>query len=111
MRYGLMLFAIVATAQQHDPRGFVNERLLRQAFAKNQLTAPRIKPLPLKQATLSAVKPQTRYLAGKPQESNCAMPLLAAGLKDADPKIVAPGRDNTGDEKMIVPTIPVCPAK
>jgi len=111
MRYGLMLFAIVATAQQHDPRGFVNDRLLRQAFAKTAPTAPPVKPLPLKPATLSTVKSQTRYFAGKPQESNCAIPLLPARVKDGDPKILAPRRDTTGDEKMIVPTIPVCTAK
>src|SRR4051794_7773291 len=108
MRYGLMLFGIAATAQQQNPRGFVNQRLLRESFANSVLPSSK---LPLKQPRPSTVKPQIRYLAGKPQGGACAIPLLAAQVKDADPKIVERPRDKTGDEKMIVPTMPPCPPR
>ena len=112
MRYGLLLFAIVASAQQPDTRGFVNQRLLRQnVFAKNGLIAPKLKPLPPRKPVLSKPKPKIRLLAGKPQDTACAIPLLEAQVqhKDADPKMAVPPSGNTGNEKMIRPTIPVCP--
>jgi len=110
MRYGLLLFAILARAQQADPRGFVNERLLRRDFAKTLLPAPRIKPLPLKPPAPLAVKPQKRFSFGKAQNSSCAIPLLGARIsKNADPKMARHSGNRT-DEKMILPTIPVCPA-
>src|SRR4051812_45740921 len=114
MRYGILLFAIVATAQQPDPRGFVNQRLLRQnVFAKNLLIAPKLKPLPPRKPVLLKPKPKFRLLAGKPQDTACAIPLLEAQVKDknADPKMAIPPSGNTGDVKMIRPTIPVCPQK
>ena len=113
MRYGLLLFAIVATAQQRDPRGFVNERLLRQSLTKNLLIPPKLKPLPPRKPVLLKPKPKIRLLAGKPQDTACAIPLLEAQVKnkDADPKMAVPPSGNAGDEKMIRPSIPVCPPK
>src|SRR4051812_40300368 len=109
MRYGFMLFAIVATAQQQNPTGFVNERLLRQSFANSVLPSPKMNRLPLKRPIPSTVKPQTRYLAGRPQDGACAIPLLEAQVKEADPKIVGRPLEKAGDEKMIVPTMRPCP--
>jgi len=87
MRYGLLLFAMVASAQQPDPRGFVNERLLRQIrpsqYALNRSAAP-----PVKQ---------------------CAIPLLEAQVRaDIDKHMVLPNLDVSMDSNMILPTIPVC---
>jgi len=114
MRYGLLLFAIVATAQQRDPRGFVNQRLLRQnVFGKNLLISPKLKPLPPRKPVLLKPKAKIRLLAGKPQDTACAIPLLEAQVQnnDADPNMAVPPSGNTGNQKMIRPTIPACPPK
>jgi hypothetical protein len=113
MRYALMFLAIVATAQQRDPRGFVNERLLRPNFTKKLLFTPKLKPLPPQKPKMLPAKQPIRYLAGKPQDTACAIPLLEAQTtrKDADPKMVAPPSGNSGYEKMILPTIPICPPR
>ena len=91
MRGCLLLVAAAACAQ--DNRGFVNQRLLTQNFVKNSLKAPPKAP-------------------AAEASSQCAIPLLrAAPAKAADPKMVISPPKNTGDEKMIWPTIPVCPAR
>jgi hypothetical protein len=96
MRYGLLFLAAIAYAQQPDPRGFVNERLLRRnVFAKSAVpmnTAPRV--------LLDAPLPK------------CAIPLLEVKVdKDIDKSMVMPHFGVSMDPKMILPTIPVCPAK
>jgi len=103
----------VATAQQRDPGGFVNERLLRPNFANKLLISPKVKPLPPRKPVLLKPKPKIHLFAGKPQDTACAIPLLEAQItkKDADPKMPVPPSGNTGDEKMIRPTIPPCPPK
>ncbi len=95
MRCCLLFVAVVASAQQPDPRGFVNERLLRQNFAKNALNA--------------AVAARKAPAAGP---ATCAIPLLEVPLqKDVDRQMILPQGGKTGDEKMILPTIPVCPKR
>ena len=92
MRGCLLLVAAAAWAQ--DNRGFVNERLVAQSFVKNSL--------------------KTKVPATMPPESSfrCAIPLLrVVPAKDVDPKMVIRPPKDSGDEKMILPTIPVCPAK
>ncbi len=98
MRHGLFWFAIVACAQQPDSRGFVNERLLRQNFAKNALAASRV--------TSMLLKP------GVPRDGKCAIPLLTVrAASEVDPKMALPLSGRGIDEKMILPAIPVCPSR
>jgi hypothetical protein len=86
-----LLLLIAATAFAQDNRGFVNTRLTTQNFVKNSLKA---KPKPV---LMDAPPPR------------CAIPLLqAAPSKDVDPGMLVPMKKNSGDEKMILPAIPVC---
>lgn len=92
MRGLLLLTAVTAFAQ--DNRGFVNERLVTQNFVRNALKA---KPKPL---IRDATPPR------------CANPLLqVTPSKDLDAGMLLPMQKDSGDEKMILPTIPVCGAK
>ena len=92
MRACFLLVAAAAWAQ--DNRGFVNERLVARNFVKNSLKAKAPVTTP----------PESPF--------RCAIPLLrVVPSKDVDAKmVIAPPKDS-GDEKMILPTIPVCPAK
>src|SRR4051794_22351258 len=96
MRCALVLLAAVASAQQSDPRGFVNERLLRQNVARL--------------ATKAMTPPVLRYV---PAPEPCAIPLMpvAPAQKDADPKMILPQPGGSIDEKMTRPTMPPCPAR
>jgi hypothetical protein len=91
---GLLLLT-AATAFAQDNRGFFNERLLTQNFVKNSLK-------PKAKAVIVTTQPSPR----------CAIPLLkVVPSKDTDPGILLPMGKNSGDEKMILPTIPVCADK
>jgi len=95
MRGWLLLVAAAACAQ--DNRGFVNERLVTQNFFKNSLKA---RPVP----TVLAPKAQAT-----PPTSACAIPRLEIpGSQDVDSEMAFPTRKPTGDDKMVLPTIPVC---
>lgn len=92
MRGLLLLTAVTAFAQ--DNRGFVNERLVKQNFVKNALN--KAKKIVIRDST--------------PQR--CAVPLLqVTPSKDLDAGMLLPMQKDSGDEKMILPTIPVCGAK
>ena len=92
MRVWLLLVAAAACAQ--DNRGFVNQRLVTQNFVKNSLKT--------KSPPVLMDSPMPR----------CAIPLLQVRpSKDVDPKLVITPLKNSGDDQMILPAIPVCPAK
>ena len=93
MRCALLLLAAVASAQQSDSRGFVNDRLLRQNFAKNALK----------------VTASPALLKNPPAATTCAIPPIAAVpmQKDFDPAIFLPPSGPV-DEKMILPAMPTC---
>ena len=95
MRGLVVLIAAAACAQ--DNRGFVNPSLATRNFVKNSLEmkAP---------AQAVAVPPKT-------PSPGCAIPLLRVPTSKATDAMVVPVPKDTGDEKMILPTIPVCPAK
>ena len=94
MRWWLLLITAAACAQ--DNRGFVNQRLVTQNFVENSLK-PKTVVLPLRKTP--------------PAEAVCAIPLLRAQPSKATDSMVIPPAKDSGDEKMILPTIPVCPAK
>jgi hypothetical protein len=92
MRVWLLLVAAAACAQ--DNRGFVNHRLVTQNFVKNSL------------------KPKSPLVLMDSPMPRCAIPLLQIpASRDVDPKMVITPRKDSGDDKMILPVIPVCPAK
>jgi len=97
MRCALLFLASVASAQQTDPRGFINERLLRQNFARMALKAT---TPPVIQLLASAAK-------------TCAIPLLEVVpmQKEIDTSMVVPQSGKPVDQKMIIPTMPVCGKK
>jgi hypothetical protein len=92
MRASLLLVAVAAFAQ--DNRGFVNQRLVTQNFFKNSLQT----------------KPKAAMVLPK-NPATCAIPLLQAQPSKAIDRMEIPALKNTGDDQMILPTIPVCPAK
>jgi hypothetical protein len=93
MRGWLLLVAAAACAQ--DNRGFVNERLVTQNLVKNSIKA----------------KPNATIVVPKNPSPACAIPLLKVPASKANDAMVIPVPKDTGDEKMILPTIPVCAAK
>ena len=101
MRCALLFLASVASAQQTDPRGFVNERLLRQNFARMALKA--------------TTPPVIQLLASSAK--TCAIPLLEVVpmQKDIDTSMIVmivPQSGKPVDQMMtIIPTIPVCGKK
>jgi hypothetical protein len=95
MRGCLLLVAAAAFAQ--DNRGFVNQRLVTQNLVKNSLKAKAM-------ANATIVPPKNPAPA-------CAIPLLQVEPSKAIDRMAIPALKDTGDDKMILPTIPVCPAK
>jgi hypothetical protein len=111
-----LLLLIAATAFAQDNRGFVNQRLVTQNFLKNALKA---KPKPVIIDAVSLAMPTTvgGALKAKPKPviidsrpvPRCAIPLVnVVPSKDTDPGMLLPMKKDSGDEKMILPTIPVC---
>jgi hypothetical protein len=97
MRGLLLLVAltvVASTASAQENQGFVNPKLVTQNFVKNSLK--------------KAEKPPV-ILVDPPANKMCAIPLLEVPLNPNidKPMIINPGK-NSGDEKMILPTIPVC---
>ena len=94
MRYGLFLLAVAAGAQQPEAKGFVNQGLFRRHIFE-------------KATAKKAPDPVQLYVPA------CAIPLLQAQVaKDVDKAMVMPGwPDKSGDPKMILPTVPVCPSR
>ncbi len=93
MRGSFLLVAVAAFAQ--DNRGFVNQRLVTQNFVKNSLQT----------------KPKAAMVVPKNPAPACAIPLLEVLASKAIDRMPIPALKNTGDDQMILPTIPVCPAK
>jgi hypothetical protein len=93
MRGAVLLVAAAAFAQ--DNRGFVNEHLVTQNFVKNSLKS----------------KVPAVVVAPKNSSPACAIPLLPVTPSKTIDRMVIPVPKDTGDERMILPTIPVCPAK
>jgi hypothetical protein len=107
MHRGLLLIpfiavAALAEAQPTGTRGFVNQHLMRaNVFDKGlkvTVSPPAGKPLP-------DVAPASR-------PTTCAIPLLEVQVaKEVDTRIILPHDSFRADEKMILPSIPTCPAK
>jgi hypothetical protein len=93
MRGCVLLVAAAAFAQ--DNRGFVNQRLVTQNFVKNSLQT----------------KPKATLVVPKNPSPACAIPLLQVRPSKAIDRMAIPAPEDSGDEKMILPTIPVCAAK
>jgi hypothetical protein len=98
MRYGLLLLAAVASAQQTDPKGFVNEGLMRRSFSRIALKAT------------EAPKPPVLFDA--PMPAQCAIPLLEVPMnREVDSQMILPNsRGGTGGKMSLAP-IPVCPKR
>ena len=90
-----MCLLAAAAAFAQDNRGFVNEGLVTRNFVKNSMKA----------------KPNAMVVVPKNTSLVCAIPLLKVPTSKATDAMVIPVPKDTGDEKMILPTIPVCPAK
>lgn len=91
---GLLFLLLAATAGAQDNRGFVNPGLAKRNIFTQALTAkPSTAPAPVLM---------------DPPPPRCAIPLLEVPVgKVLDPgMVINPGK--SGDEKMILPTIPVC---
>jgi hypothetical protein len=98
MRYGLLFFAVVASAQQPDPRGFVNEGLMRRSFDKITLKAT------------AAPKPPVLFDA--PPPGQCAIPLLEVPMnREVDKQMILPNSNGSVDGKMSLRPIPICPKR
>src|SRR5690348_9992968 len=117
MRGFVLLLAAAASAQ--DNRGFVNERLLTNGFVKNSLNlkapaaAPKETPtLPAPKGPLALVTPKGPLKLGTAKPPLCASPLVQVKpAEEIDPSMTIRPPKDSGDEGMILKTIPVCPAK
>ncbi len=108
MRGCLLLLAAAASAQEN--RGFVNPSLVTRNFVQNSLKAKATTPIVSPRGPASLVIPSAPLtLQATPPPAKCAIPLLQVPVsKDVDSSMVIPMRKPTGDDKMILPTIPVC---
>jgi hypothetical protein len=93
-----LLLLVAATASAQVNQGFVNPKLVAQNFVKNSLKrSDQMKPV-------IGVDP--------PANTTCAIPLLEVQVnKETDKQMVINPGKNSGDEKMILPTLPVCGQK
>jgi hypothetical protein len=93
-----LLLLVAATASGQVNQGFVNPKLLTQNFVNNSLK--------------KAEKARPVIGVDPPANKMCAIPLLGAQVDKTNdkPMVVNPGKDS-GDEKMVLPTIPVCGQK
>ena len=89
--------------------GFFNERAVREAIQKA-----------FRQRMAAVAKaggnPYAKALAGlalpsMPQPRVCVVPLLEVPVGNVDPGILLKGIGGVGDDKMILPTLPACPAR